>query len=162
MKDKNAYCGYCGTLYEIDSWPRVCSNCGELTWRNPLPIVVAVLKVYTYARVGLIAKRGIAPNIGEWALPGGHLEYGETWQEGLAREVFEETNILISPENFNLVDVLSADSNKNVLIFGSAWISEQKIDLSFKNEETLDIALAEPPVELAFPTHTLVFNNFFK
>ena len=32
---------------------------------------------------------------GEWCLPGGKLEWGETFEEGAAREVMEETGIAI-------------------------------------------------------------------
>jgi 8-oxo-dGTP diphosphatase len=40
---------------------------------------------------------------GEWALPGGHLEYGEGFEETAAREILEETGLDIPPENFEFV-----------------------------------------------------------
>jgi 8-oxo-dGTP diphosphatase len=43
-------------------------------------------------RVVLI-RRGSEPLLGEWSIPGGTLEIGETLEEGLARELLEETGI---------------------------------------------------------------------
>jgi ADP-ribose pyrophosphatase YjhB (NUDIX family) len=41
----------------------------------------------------LLIRRGSEPLRGEWSIPGGTLEIGETLQEGVARELFEETGI---------------------------------------------------------------------
>ena len=34
---------------------------------------------------------------GEWSLPGGALEVGETLQDGVRREVLEETGLIVEP-----------------------------------------------------------------
>jgi 8-oxo-dGTP diphosphatase len=41
----------------------------------------------------LLIKRGSEPLRGEWSIPGGTLELGETLQEGVARELLEETGL---------------------------------------------------------------------
>jgi len=43
----------------------------------------------------LLVKRGVDPNKGLWAIPGGSLKLGETLQEGAEREIMEETGIII-------------------------------------------------------------------
>jgi 8-oxo-dGTP diphosphatase len=43
----------------------------------------------------LLVKRGVDPNKGLWAIPGGSLNLGETLQEGAEREILEETGITI-------------------------------------------------------------------
>jgi 8-oxo-dGTP diphosphatase len=41
----------------------------------------------------LLIKRGSEPLLGQWSIPGGTLELGESLQEGVARELFEETGL---------------------------------------------------------------------
>jgi 8-oxo-dGTP diphosphatase len=59
---------------------------------NPLVGVGAV--IVQNHRV-LLIRRGTAPLLGEWSLPGGVLECGETLREGVAREAREETGLEI-------------------------------------------------------------------
>jgi len=47
----------------------------------------------------LLVKRGIDPNKGLWAIPGGSLKLGETLQEGAEREIMEETGITIKAKD---------------------------------------------------------------
>jgi len=41
----------------------------------------------------LLIRRGSEPLRGEWSIPGGTLEIGESLQEGVARELLEETGV---------------------------------------------------------------------
>jgi 8-oxo-dGTP diphosphatase len=41
----------------------------------------------------LLVRRGRAPRLGEWSVPGGKVEWGEPVAEACARELYEETGI---------------------------------------------------------------------
>jgi 8-oxo-dGTP diphosphatase len=43
----------------------------------------------------LLIRRGSEPLRGEWSIPGGTLELGETLAEGVARELLEETGLVV-------------------------------------------------------------------
>jgi 8-oxo-dGTP diphosphatase len=59
---------------------------------NPLVGVGAV--IVEQNRV-LLIRRGTAPLLGEWSLPGGVLECGETLREAVVRETREETGLVV-------------------------------------------------------------------
>lgn len=46
----------------------------------------------------LLVRRGQEPLLGEWSIPGGALELGERLEEGVRREVREETGLEVTPE----------------------------------------------------------------
>ena len=43
----------------------------------------------------VLVKRGHAPLLGEWSIPGGLLEIGETLRQGVEREAQEETGLVV-------------------------------------------------------------------
>jgi len=43
----------------------------------------------------VLIRRGSEPLRGEWSIPGGSLELGETLEEGVARELLEETGLTV-------------------------------------------------------------------
>ena len=46
----------------------------------------------------LLVKRRIPPFLGKFAFPGGHLKYGESVEDCVVRETFEETGIRVEPK----------------------------------------------------------------
>lgn len=54
----------------------------------------------------LLVKRGTEPFKGSWALPGGFVEWGETAENAVVREAFEETGLRVRVEE--LLGVYSA------------------------------------------------------
>ena len=69
---------------------------GDTSRRYPTrPIVgVGAVVLMEDGRVVLV-KRGQEPLAGQWSLPGGTLEVGETLEAGVAREIREETGLLV-------------------------------------------------------------------
>jgi 8-oxo-dGTP diphosphatase len=70
---------------------------GMSSWREypERPIVGVGGVVIEDGRV-LLIRRGSEPLKGEWSIPGGTLELGETLREGAARELKEETGLEVS------------------------------------------------------------------
>jgi ADP-ribose pyrophosphatase YjhB (NUDIX family) len=58
--------------------------------------VVGVGAVVVRNRQALIIKRAHDPRKGEWSLPGGLLELGESLAAAICREVREETNLIVA------------------------------------------------------------------
>jgi 8-oxo-dGTP diphosphatase len=52
----------------------------------------------------LLIKRGTPPRLGQWSLPGGRLEWGETTTAGALRELKEETGV--EAELLGLIEVV--------------------------------------------------------
>jgi len=67
------------------------------------PLVGVGAVVVDEGRV-LLVRRGTEPLKGEWSLPGGVLELGESLLSGVVREVLEETGLTVEP--LELVELL--------------------------------------------------------
>mgnify|MGYP001167292049 FL=1 len=52
----------------------------------------------------LLIQRGKEPSLGQWSIPGGAILVGETLEEGVRREIFEETHLEV--QVLTLVKVL--------------------------------------------------------
>lgn len=60
--------------------------------KHPVPAVAAVI---IRDQEILLIKRGAEPGIGQWSIPGGSMEIGETIEEAVKREVVEETGLIV-------------------------------------------------------------------
>ncbi|MFF3557093.1 NUDIX domain-containing protein [Streptomyces tsukubensis] len=56
----------------------------------------------------LLIERGWPPYKGRLALPGGHVDPGETSRDAAARELLEETGVRVDARNLTLIDVYDA------------------------------------------------------
>ena len=78
------------------------------------PVVGVGAVVLDGARV-LLIKRGNAPLKGQWSLPGGGVEVGETLEQAVAREVLEETGLTIEVGPIvEVLDRISRDGDGRV------------------------------------------------
>ncbi len=68
-----------------------------------LPLVGVGAVVVDKGRV-LLVRRGREPLKGQWSIPGGLLEIGESLTGGVAREVLEETGLVV--ETMELIELL--------------------------------------------------------
>ncbi len=70
----------------------------------------------------LIGKRIGSHGANTWQLPGGHLEFGETWEQCAKREVMEESGIQIDHVEFAGVtnDIMQGDEKHYITIFMKA------------------------------------------
>jgi 8-oxo-dGTP diphosphatase len=76
------------------------------------PLVGVGAVVVSGGRV-LLVRRGREPLKGHWSLPGGLIEIGESLHAGVAREVQEETGLLVEPvELIELLDRIHRDGER--------------------------------------------------
>lgn len=70
----------------------------------------------------LLGKRLNAHGDGSWSFPGGHLEFGETWEECAKRETMEETGLKIHKPVFITCtnDVFPAEKKHYITIYMKA------------------------------------------
>jgi 8-oxo-dGTP diphosphatase len=77
----------------------------------------------------LLIRRGTAPRLGDWSIPGGRLEWNEAVRDCALRELLEETGV--RAELLGLVDVIDGffgDERHYVLIdYAARWIEGEPV-----------------------------------
>lgn len=110
----------------------------------------------------VLIKRGHAPAQGEWSIPGGTLEAGETLREGVMREALEETGLIVEPGellgvfdrvlrdeqqrtryHYVLIDFLCRRKSGDLIASGDAdearWFTQQEVSNISLPEDTAEV-----------------------
>jgi ADP-ribose pyrophosphatase YjhB (NUDIX family) len=128
-------------------------------WANPIPVAVAIVPVVHRGQRGvLVVKRGIEPAKNKLALVGGFLEEHERWQVGAAREVREETGVIVDPATIEPFYYVSTEPKPNrVLLFSIAAPVSEPLPPHVANAETAErgaiFGLGGLESVMGFPLH---------
>ena len=98
--EKFEYCPKCGSHHFVanGATSKKCENCGFEYFMNPSASNVAIIK--NAKGEILVERRQQEPAKGTLDLPGGFTQIGETSEEGLAREVMEETGLKVTDAKY--------------------------------------------------------------
>ena len=128
MSGDARFCLQCGTglslqVQDEDGGPKErlrCSTCGWTHWNNPTPVLAAIIECSDQGGQVLLA-RNAAWTHRMFALITGFMEAGETPEEGIRREVLEETSLAVSA--LSLVGVYDFQRMNQVIIVYHALAS---------------------------------------
>jgi NADH pyrophosphatase NudC (nudix superfamily) len=139
------FCSHCAAplqrlTTEEDGGPKErlrCASCGWTHWNNPTPVLAAVIECADRGGRLLLA-RNAAWSGRMFALITGFMEAGETPEEGIAREIAEETSLQV--DALNLIGVYDFQ-RMNQLIVAYHAVARGEIVLS---PELAEYKLFEP------------------
>ena len=93
------YCPRCGNQNaSVGTIPFRCENCEFTEFFGPVAAVGALVR--NVQNEILLVRRARDPGKGLWGLPGGFVDRDETVESALAREVFEETRLVVTTCSF--------------------------------------------------------------
>ena len=149
MTGPEQFCASCGaglTLHQREGRQRpVCPSCGRVVYYDPKLATACVIE-----RDGrtLMVRRAVQVGYGLWSMPGGYVDRGEVVEAAAAREVWEETGLVVAAAR--LIGVFSDAGNPVVVVAyaatetgGTLAPGPECLDLGFFASDEL------PP--LAFP-----------
>lgn len=98
--DRYRFCPCCGGEYGSDARHASggyfhCQKCDYRFFQNAKPSCTAVIAAPDDPSRILLLTRSTPPHIGKLALPGGFVDYGESPETSVAREVLEETELVV-------------------------------------------------------------------
>jgi len=115
------FCTHCATalsptVEQEDGGPKErlrCPACGWTHWNNPTPVLAAVIECTDRDGQVLLARNAAWPGR-MFALITGFMEAGESPEEGIAREVAEETSLTV--ERLSLIGVYEFRRMNQVIV----------------------------------------------
>ena len=135
------YCPCCGTsFFVVDSFKsKKCTQCGFVYYFNAAASTAAFIT--NQEGELLVAVRAKEPAKGTFDLPGGFVDLGETAEDALIREIFEETGLKVS----NPVYLFSIPN-----IYPYSGLEIHTVDMFFevKVDKTVPIRAADDVLEL--------------
>jgi ADP-ribose pyrophosphatase YjhB (NUDIX family) len=124
----------------------VCTSCGTTHYQNPRIIVSCA--AYWQDQL-LMCRRSQEPARGQWTVPAGFLECGETLEEGAARETFEETGVVVEPSSLNLYSIVNLTAIEQVVVsFRAECATKPPVRAGAECLEAAFVSESQIPAEL--------------
>ncbi len=158
------FCNYCGSgslerkIPVGDNQLRlVCPTCGKIHYQDSKIVTGCIA---SYGNKVLLCRRAIEPRLGQWSLPSGYLEPGESSLRSAVREAREETNASVSGLHLYCIYEMPQINHVFLIFQGRlrvpvAFPGEESIEVGFFSKETL------PWDELAFPSEHEALRQYF-
>ena len=138
------YCPKCGSSeFEIhNALSRHCTHCGFTYYQNPRASTAAF--ILNGQGELLVARRAKEPAKGTLDLPGGFVDNHENAEQGMVREIYEETGITVDP---NEVEYLFSIPN----IYRYSGMDIHTLDLFFLcRVDDVEVKAADDAAELTW------------
>ncbi len=158
------YCPNCRAelvTRHVDDRDRLaCPKCEFVFWNNPKPVVS--LLITKGENDVLMVRRAKEPLLGYWCLPGGFLEYEETPESGIKREVKEELGLNV--EVGRIIGVYRIDNDPRGIhldmifigkIQGEPQANEELMEWRYFNQNEL-------PSQIAYKHREAISDYYFQ
>jgi ADP-ribose pyrophosphatase YjhB (NUDIX family) len=157
------YCPRCATalqpLSEHGVMRPTCPSCAYIWYRNPVP-AAGVLMV-NEGRV-LLVRRKYEPRVGDWCIPAGFMEAGETPEQTAIREVHEETGLIVQLTRlFGVYAGFDDPRVRAVLILYTGVVTGGELAPGDDALEAGWFAQGALPDAIAFASHRQALNELF-
>ena len=139
--EKFAYCPVCGSRhFEVNNFKsKKCRDCGFTYYANPCSATAAF--IVNDRDEMLVVRRAKEPAKGTLDLPGGFCDMGETVEEGMRREIKEETGLEVH-------DIQYLFSSPNVYVYSGMGIHTLDMDFLVPiHGETVAVTAADDAAE---------------
>ncbi len=131
-----------------------CPNCGRVVYHDPK--IAATCIVERQGKV-LMIKRDNQVGYGLWSMPGGYVDRGEVVEEAAAREVQEETGLLVEVQR--LVGLFSEAGHPVVVVAFTAKETGGRLAAGPEAQDIGFFSLDDLP-EMAFPRDQLILDQW--
>ena len=149
MTTNDKFCATCGArlaLREMEGRTHpVCPQCGRVVYYDPKLAAACVIQKDGQT---LMVRRAVQTGYGLWSMPGGYVDRGEPVETAAAREVREETGLLV--EVGPLIGLFSDAGNPVVV---AAYAATETGGVLAPGPESLEVGYFSPDAlpPLAFP-----------
>jgi len=138
---------------------KVCPVCGFVLYRNPAPAAGVIIEKEGQI---LLVRRKYNPYKGDWCLPAGFIEYGESPEHCAVREVKEETNLEITLTG--LFRVYSGSDDPRVRAILIVYLGEIINGEPSPGDDASETKFFSPeniPQNIAFQSHRQALKDYF-
>ena len=138
--DKFVFCPVCGSKrFEINNFKsKKCQDCGFTYYANPCAATAAF--ILNDRQELLVVRRAKEPAKGTLDLPGGFVDMYETAEEGMCREIKEETGLMVQELQYLF-------SSPNVYLYSGMGVHTIDMDYLVHVKDNMEVHAADDAAE---------------